>query len=310
MGFYISTAKVIELPFRSAEKFIGEQLCFDEKSTKEEIITAIANSNISHIQTTYEPSEEELEILNEIFKRKPDLGFRHYWGIGEEFVDISYLSKLPNLRRLFLNIYPEIKNIEVLQKLELYGLEMACFSVKDYGFLKGVCSSLKYLTINLEDKTYKMDLQNICHMKELEGLAIRNVKKGLDKLVEFKHLKELSLRSIDIKDYSFLKKTDIKKIYLSFQNATYFNTFDVNEKIEEVALWRNRKLTDLNFLLQFPSLKRIKISSQGCLETIPDLTQLKKLQEVYFLDGKEEKLKKCFGEEVKIYTQYNPADLY
>ena len=310
MGSYISTSKFIQLPFRGKKSVLcNQEFTFCKKSKNREIIDTIINSNISHIQTEYEPSKEEVDILNEIFKNKQDIIFRHYGGWGNDSVDILYLSKLSNLRHLYLDLYPQITNIDILQKLELYSLRINCFNVKDYGFLKGVSSSIKDLTIDLEDKTYKMDINDIVHMKDLEKLEIRNVKKGLDKLAEFNNLKELYLRSINIKDYRFLKQTNVKKIYLSFQKPEYFNTFEENKKIEEVSLWMNKNLTDLSFLLQFPNLKKIIISSQKKVEIIPDLSNLKKLEEIYFLDRDVNEIRKYCSADVKIYNQYNPADI-
>lgn len=80
--------------------------------------------------------------------------------------------------------------------------------------------------------------------------------------MNFKYLNSLLLRSINIKDYSFLRNMNVKKLSLCFQKSEYFNTFGVNEKIEEINLWRNPKLTDLSFLLQFPNLKKLVITDQ------------------------------------------------
>ncbi|MBQ8862797.1 MAG: hypothetical protein IJ021_08685, partial [Clostridia bacterium] len=176
-------------------------------------------------------------------------------------------------------------------------------------FLKNASSSIKSLTIDLENKSYKMDIKDIVHITSLESLGIRNVKKGLDKLSELKNLKELYLRSVDIKDYGFLRNMDVRKIYLSFQNVSYFNTFGINESIEEVSLWMNKNLTDLNFLLQFPNLKRIIISNKKKVETIPDLTGLSNLEEIYFLEKDEDEIKKHCNPNVKIKSYYNPADI-
>ena len=154
-----------------------------------------------------------------------------------------------------------------------------------------------------------MDIHDILHMTELESLGIRNVKRGLDKLSEFTNLKELYLRSVDIKDYSFLRDMRVRKIYLSFQNVAYFNTFGVNETIEEVSLWMNRNLTDLSFLLQFPNLKKIIISNQKKVDIIPDLTGLKKLEEIYFLDSDVDTVKKHCNSHVNVYSHYNPVDI-
>ena len=213
------------------------------------------------------------------------------------------------MKSLYLDIWSEVENLDVIEKLNLDYLSFRCFHLKDYSFLRNVSSSIKGLTVDLEDKTYKMDINDILHMTDLESLAIRNVKKGIEKLNEFKKLKELYLRSIGIKNDSFLREMNVKKIYLSFQNVAYFNTFGINESIGEISLWMNKNLTDLSFLLQFPNLKKIIISNQKKVETIPDLRGLSKLEDFYFLEKDAEEIKKHCNPNVKIHSYYNPVDI-
>ena len=309
MGSFVSTSKFVELPFKGKKlEFLGNVISFDKNASDEEIINTIVNSNCDRIQTYSEPNKEEIEILNEIYRLKPNIGFRFLVMYGPE-VDISFLSKIHNLRTLYLDIHPSILNIETLQRLKLTTLSLSCFGVKDYSFLRNVDSSIKSLTIDLEDKTFKMDINDILHIENLETLEIRNVKKGLDKIVEFKNLNSLLFRSISIKDYSFLKEMNVRKLSLYFQKPEYFNTFGINEKIEVIKLWRNPKLSDLSFLLQFPNLKKLIITDQTRITNIPDLTSLSKLEEVYFLCNKDPNLKNYFNKNVKIYTWYNPCDV-
>ena len=304
MGSYVGTAKFFQLPFRS----VLHKSAFALTASDKTIINTLANSGLSHIQTTKTPSSNELYILAEIFRINPSIVFRDY-SFCSKSVDISYLSQLTHLKSLQLDIWSEIENIDVLEKMNLDFLALSCFHVKDYGFLKNVSSSIRGLTVELEDKTYKMDINDILHMTKLESLGIRNVKKGLDKLPEFKNLKELYLRSVDIKDYSFLQEMQVRKIYLSIQNIAYFDTFGINKSIEEVSLWMNKKLTDLSFLLQFPNLKKIIISNQKKVEKIPDLTGLTKLEEIYFLEKDAEEIKMYCNPNVKVHSYYNPAEI-
>lgn len=238
----------------------------------------------------------------------PNIGFRFYNMFGPT-VDLSYLLKLNNIRVLYLDSYTDVSNIAVLEKLNLTSLHLSCFGIKNYAFLSKLVSTIQALSIDLENKTYKMDINDILHMKDLKSLEIRNVKKGLDKIVEFKKLSNLLLRFIDIKDYSFLQDMNVKSLSLCFQKSEYFNTFGMNTSIEEIRLWRNPKLTNLGFLLQFSNLKRLIITDQSKINHIPDLTSLKKLEEVYFLYKDAEEIKKYFNSNVKIYPWYNPCDI-
>ncbi len=313
MGFFVSSALFAELPLRrkdvSSLSKVFNIIEFGMEATDEEIINRLVTEDINRIQAQIIPSEKDIELLNKIYKIKPDLPFRFYGCYSKEDLNIDFLLKLDKVRVLSIEIYQPIKNIEILCKLNLKKLTIDCFNVKDYSFLKNINSNLKELTIDLEDKTYKMDINDILHMKHLEGLYIRNVKKGLDKIKEFKSLKSLLFRSINITDYSFLKEMNVRKLSLCFQKPEYFNTFGINENIEEIELWRNPKLTDLSFLLQFPNLKKVVINDQSKVEIIPDLRSLTKLKEIYFMDKKAVELEKLVSSNVKVYSYYNPCDL-
>ena len=307
MGSFTSTSQFVVLPFKGKKlECLGNVISFDKNASDEEIINTIVNSNCDRIQTYSEPNEDEISILNEIYKKNPNIGFTFLNYTPD--VDISFLLKIYNLRTLYLDSYASI-NIDVLEKMKLTTLSLSCFRVKDYSFLRNVDSSIKSLTIDLEDKTFKMDINDILHIENLETLKIRTVKKGLDKIVEFKNLNSLLFRSISIKDYSFLKEMNVRKLSLYFQKPEYFNTFGINEKIEVINLWRNPKLSDLSFLLQFPNLKKLIITDQTRITNIPDLTSLSKLEEVYFLCNKDPNLRNYFNKNVKIYTWYNPCDV-
>ncbi len=178
MGSYVSTSKFIQLPFRAKKpKWSFQELEFNEKNTDQEIINTIVSSNLSRIQTEAVPSDEDIVILNEILKRNPNIAIRHYGGWGDSVIDISYLTKLSHMKNLWLDIYSKISNIEILQELELESLGINCFNVKNYGFLRNLSPSISDLTLSFEDKSYKIDINDIVHLNDLKKLGIRNVKK-------------------------------------------------------------------------------------------------------------------------------------
>ncbi|MBQ9746656.1 MAG: hypothetical protein IJW21_07505, partial [Clostridia bacterium] len=57
------------------------------------------------------------------------------------------------------------------------------------------------------------------------------------------------------------------------------------------------------------NLKRIIISNQKKVETIPDLTGLTELKEIYFLEKDAEEIKKHCNPNVKVCSRYNPVDI-
>lgn len=73
MGSFVSTSRFVELPFRDKKMFFGNVISFDKNATDEEIIDTIVKSNCNRIQTTREPNENEISMLNEIYRIKLDL---------------------------------------------------------------------------------------------------------------------------------------------------------------------------------------------------------------------------------------------
>ncbi|MCI5938505.1 MAG: hypothetical protein MRZ17_01185 [Acholeplasmataceae bacterium] len=119
MGSFISTSPFVELPFRGEKKkLIGNVISFDENATDEEVINTIINAKCDRIQATKEPNKSEISILNEIYRIKPDIGFRFLIMFGPD-VDISFLLKINNLRTIYLDSHPNIMNIDIIKKMKL-----------------------------------------------------------------------------------------------------------------------------------------------------------------------------------------------
>lgn len=289
MGGYVNSGIIFQLPIRGKGLPVNGQLFFDERDSDEKIIEAFVNSNLTQIQAIKPPTEDEIKILNEVFLKRPDIIFREYdsiFGFVIKEIDVSYLAQLTNVKRLYLDIVCEFKNAECIANLELEQFALTSLYQQDYGFLRSIPTSVNNLVLELHEKNAKVDLNNVLHLTELKSLTLRNIKKGIDKISEFKKLEELSLRSISIKDYSFLADMPVKTLSMGFQNAEYFNTFGINEKIENLYFWRNKNLTDLNFLNNFPNLKCAVFRSQKQIKCDVDLTKLTHLEQL------------CFDEEV------------
>ena len=60
------------MPFKEKElEFLGNVISFDKNASDEEIINIIVNSNCDRIQTSRVPNEDEISILNEVYKKIP-----------------------------------------------------------------------------------------------------------------------------------------------------------------------------------------------------------------------------------------------
>ena len=139
------------LKFSSIVEITGGDL--DENN----ISDIINNAELKIIQISTYLEMDKLSLINEIFKQRPDLTFRVYWFLKEDFsCDLSFLSKLDAVKRLSVDSLHRVSNLEVIQELSLENLKLDVLKLKDYSIIKNLKVDLKSLAIS-NSATGKVD---------------------------------------------------------------------------------------------------------------------------------------------------------
>ena len=138
--------------------------------------------------------------------------FRLFHFINSNEVDISFLLKMPHLKRLRIDCIdfksnPERINFDVLTELNLRSLQLECFDLKNYEFIKNLSDKIEELCIIADTMGagVKFDCFWLLKYKRLNSLWLgKKAKKNLECISEMPSIKSLSLRGIKISDFSFL----------------------------------------------------------------------------------------------------------
>ena len=133
--------------------FTDRIMIADYTDINEQLINEIANNRkIKCIQISDYLPNETYKIIDNILSMRKDLTFRLFYFIDHNEVDISFLLKMPHLERLLIDCIdfksnPERINFDVLTELNLRSLQLECFDLKNYEFIKNLSDKIEELCI-------------------------------------------------------------------------------------------------------------------------------------------------------------------
>ena len=209
---------------------------------------------------------------------------------GIEEVDLSFLSRMPNLKRLHL-FAMQITDLQPLQGLnQLTDLQLKfCDKLEDISAVSGM-QELENLFL---DFTGIKSIEAVAGLKKLKDLSLNQVEvtdlsplsqcdfsfadqngglslwygnqkmKDWSFLEGIRNINWLGLGGTDAKPVvEHLKGTKIRGIMIWFKDQKVFDQFlDEHPEIEEMNISFNQKITDLSRLTEMRNLRRVQISN-------------------------------------------------
>lgn len=286
MGFWI-TQNFIEITKESSHLgTIFESVGY--KDINDDFIHSVVNDEkIKWIQISETLPEEAYEIIDSILKKKPQLYFRIYSLCGEHRFDISFLERMPHLKRLRIDCHlvscPNMIDFNILTKLHLKALYLDAFDLRDYHFLQFLSTELEELTINADTMgcAIQFDCRWLLRYHSLQSLWLgRKAKKNITCITELPHLKSLSLRGIKLLNFDFLKQMNLEKLALLWNSNHELQELKHLVTLKEIELWRINKLDNIDFMSYLINLEVIRLQDLKHITKLPDLRGLQKLDRV------------------------------
>lgn len=236
--------------------------------------------------------DEAYKIIDNILSMRKDLTFRLFHFVDHNEVDISFLLKMPHLERLLINCIdfksnPERINLDVLTELNLRSLQLECFDLKNYEFIKNISDKIEELCIIADTMGagVKFDCSWLLKYKRLNSLWLgKKAKKNLECISEMPSIKSLSLRGIKLSDFSFLFQMNLDKLGLWWNSNSDLHELSKLEHLKEISLWRINKLSDISFIKDMLELEIILLRDLKHVDCLPDLSKHKNLQRVFLID--------------------------
>lgn len=215
---------------------------------------------------------EDLAAMNAFIGRHAHLPLRVY-DVGQGDVDLEFLSHFSNVRKLELDLSPDVK---------LPGL--LTLSVLDT-----LPDSMVTLNIGVTKGT-KKGLEKLTRFRDLEELGIGGKVKDLQKLVpQLKHLKRLSLWRHTLEDLRFLGDMHLQRLSLLKGSLGSLAGLESLPHLQELMLEELRGLQNGEALAHCVHLKKIELVFADF--PIPPLPGLRGLHHLHLIrDDKDVEL--------------------
>jgi hypothetical protein len=221
---------------------------FQSQISDEDISDLISNKDLECIRPCggYVPSEKDLYLLNDFFRKRPDVAFR--------------VTCKGQLRYI-----PYVQNIS--EPIE--------------GCLGEELEDLKYIkclkSVSLVEKNIEPLL---AHKDELIGLGLEGTinKSSHEILPKLGNLKALYLDSTTLKSFTYISELPIEKLSLYGRQPSDALELEKLSELREINIKNNSNWIDFSFLSKLDKLERIKLSYCAKIEFVPSLDELVRLK--------------------------------
>lgn len=250
--------------------------------SKNELEKLAANPETKYIQFSNPLSDKEIELLELIvFSKRPDISLRVYGHYGKT-CDLSFIQRIPSLRRISADCLFEAKGIEVVTQLNhLEHLGVGIFNLDNFDFLDKINPNLKNLYLH-QTKSKKPKINSIGRFEQLEYLYLEGQQNGINAVCKLKKLKEIVLRSISTDNVDYLENLEnLWSVDIKLGGIKDLNGLTGLESIKYLEVWQVRDLKDLSFISKLGTLQNLFIQSLKQVTKLPDFSDNRNLRRIY-----------------------------
>jgi len=221
---------------------------FQSPISDEDISDLISNKDLECIRPCggYVPSEKDLYLLNDFFRKRPDVAFR-------------------------VTCKGQLRHITYVQNI----------SEPIEGCLGEELEDLKYIkclkSVSLVEKNIEPLL---AHKDELIGLGLEGtINKSSHKILpKLGNLKALYLDSTTLKSFTYISELPLEKFSLYGHQPSDALELEKLSELREINIKNNSNWIDFSFLSKLDKLERIKLSYCAKIEFVPSLDKLVRLK--------------------------------
>ena len=250
--------------------------------TKIDLEKLATNPKTQSIQFASPLTDKEIELLElVVFSKRPDISLRVYGHYGET-CDLSFIQRIPSLRRISADCLMVAKGIEVVTQLEnLEHLGVGIFNLDNFDFLDEINPNLTELYLH-QTRSKKPKINSIQRFENLEYLYLEGQQKGIEAVSNLKKLKKIVLRSISTNNIDYLKNLEhLWSVDIKLGGIKDLSGLASLKSIKYLELWQVRDLADLSFISKLETLQNLFIQSLKQLTKLPDFSNNKKLRRIY-----------------------------
>ncbi len=265
----------------AAKRISENRVSFEDALSEEEIQQLMADKDLKTLQCSSPVEPQTWDLLNnQFFPIRPEVELRVY-GFYSLFCDLSFTSKMTNVRHFSADCLTEAAGIEHVAAMEkLESLRIGIHHLHDFEFLKQISPRLKRLFLGAT-KSKKADLSPLSRFISLREISLEGQQKNIKVLSQLSDLQQVTLRSISTPDLSYLRPLPrMWSLDIKLGGIKDLHAIAGMENIKYFELWQVRALSDISVISGLTGLQHLFLQSLPRITTLPSLMHLKKLRRI------------------------------
>jgi Leucine-rich repeat (LRR) protein len=265
------------------KKTSKDRINFEQSLTSAEIESLMADSEIRVLQTSNPVKLDAWDLINEkLLTIRPDIELRVY-GFYSSDCDLSFLSRLENVRRFSADCLMKAHGIEHLSHLKnLERLSVGIYSLDSFDFLAAIPSGrIRELSL-CATRSKRPSLELLERFTAMETLYLEGQQKEIETLSRIKTLEKLTLRSISTGGLAFLRPlTNLWSLDIKLGGTTNLSALEGMNGLKYLELWQVKGLSDISVIGTMSGLQYIFLQALRNVRSIPNLAKLTSLRRLY-----------------------------
>jgi hypothetical protein len=266
----------------SADRPSPERVEFDDSLSNSEISSLIGDERVRVLQTS-EPvrSKTWVQLNGKFFSARPDVQLRVYGFYGST-CDLSFLSTMDNVQDFSADSLRRVHNIEAIALMQsLRRVGIGVFELEDFTFLARLRPDLESIYLGAT-RSKKPGLRPLERFSELKQLNIEGHRKDVEVVGSLRKIEDLTLRSISVKDFSFLRPlSHLWSLDIKLGGSNDLRALADLENIKYLELWQVRGLAELGPISTLTGLQSLFLQSLPRVTSLPNLERLIRLRRVH-----------------------------
>jgi hypothetical protein len=254
---------------------------FNSLLTTRELEELAANPSMTVLQCGEPVDARVWRLLNEyFFSKRPDVELRIYGHYSAE-CDLAFAGQMTNVRHFAADCLMQAKNIAAIADIpNLESLSLGVFELEDFGVLELLSPTLTKLSLGAT-RSRKPSLSPLNRFRSLRVLYLEGHSKNIEVLKTLQQLEDITLRSITIRDLSYLSHlNNLWSLDIKLGTIQRFDGIDEKKSIKHLELWQVRGLRSVDILANLPGLQNLFLQSLPHITSLPSLRDLSSLRRI------------------------------
>jgi Leucine-rich repeat (LRR) protein len=260
----------------------GDRIQLSRKLSDREIDALASDKTIRYLQFFNRPDESVWGRLNEgFFKARPEVCLRVY-GFADDEHDLDFCAQMTAVRDFAVELghASGLEHIAAMRELKSIHITMCdpdCAEI-----LRHVSSRLTSISITGGPAASPLDLGMLARFGNLRKLYLERHKKGISVIAELRTLEDLTLRSVTLKSFDFLRELPaLWSLDIKLGGTKDLGALEGLTGLKYLELWKIAGLTDISVISTLTGLQFLFLQELRQIHALPPLAALSRLRKVH-----------------------------